>query len=62
MNSRTATNSRCPASTSTTRSGVASIAWYCRFHLIAPITGYVDSKVAICIADAASSPGAMKSR
>ncbi len=62
MKSRSTMKSRCPARTSTTRSGVASIAWYCRFHLMAPITGYVDSNDVICIAEAASRPGAMNSR
>ena len=47
---------------SATRSGVASIAKYWRFHLIAPRTGKLDSIAATCIATAASIPGATKSR
>ena len=43
-------------------SGVASIAKYWRFHLIAPRTGKLDSIAATCIATAASIPGATKSR
>ena len=43
-------------------SGVASIAWYSRVHLTAAITGQLHSAAAICIATAASSPGATKSR
>src|SRR4051812_5628537 len=45
-----------------TRNGVASIAWYVRIHLIAPMTGYVDSCTATCIALAANSPGARNTR
>ena len=48
---RVATYSRWPTRRSRTRSGVASIAWYWRVHLIAPRTGKLDSNVAICIAD-----------
>src|SRR4029450_7483376 len=33
-----------PARTSRTRNGDASIAWYCRVHLIALRTGQLDSK------------------
>ena len=38
------------------------IALYVRVHLIAPITGQLDSVAAVCIAAAASRPGATKSR
>ena len=48
--------------TSRTRSGVASIAWYWRSHLIADSTGQLDSNDAICIAVAAMRPGATNSR
>ena len=41
-------------------SGVAAIAKYERVHLNEPITGQVDSVVPICIAAAASRPGATK--
>ena len=41
--------------------GVASIAKYCRVHLIDPMTGHDASPVAIVIAVAASIPGATKS-
>ncbi len=44
--------------TSRTRSGVASIAWYCRVQRIAAITGQLLSNAATCIATAASMPGA----
>jgi hypothetical protein len=42
-------------------SGVASIAKYCRVHLIDPITGHDASPDATVIAVAASRPGATKS-
>ena len=38
--------------------GVASIAKYCRVHLIDPMTGHEASPEAIVIAVAASNPGA----
>ena len=41
--------------------GVASIAKYCRVHLIDPMTGHEASPEAIVIAVAASIPGATKS-
>ena len=60
--SRTAIQPRWPRSTSITRSGVASMAKYVRTHLMAPMTGYMASLAPICIAVAARSPGAMKSK
>ena len=48
--------------TSRTRNGLASIAWYCRSHLIAEKTGKVASNEASCMAVAAISPGATYSR
>ena len=59
---RKAKNAWWPSMTSRTRSGDASMAWYCRSHLIAESTGQLDSKLAICIAVAAMSPGATNSR
>ncbi len=44
--------------TSRMRSGVASIAWNCRVHLIAAMIGYADSNDAICMHAAPSIPGA----
>ena len=55
-------NAWCPIRTSPTRSGLASMAWYCRLHLIADSTGQLASNDAICIAVAARSPGATNSR
>jgi hypothetical protein len=55
---RNTTNASWPNRMSSTPSGVASIAKYCRCHLIALITGYVVSPTAVCIAFAASTPGA----
>jgi len=53
-----AIQARCPRSTSITRIGVASMAKYERYHLMAPITGYIASFAPICMAVAASNPGA----
>ncbi len=50
---------RLPTTMSLTPIGVASMAWYWRCHLIAPSTGYDASKTPVCIAVAASTPGAM---
>ncbi len=59
---RSRTNTRWPTSTSGTPSGVASIARYCRRHLMAASTANVDSLTAVCIACAARIPGATKAR
>ena len=47
---------------SRTASGVASWAKKVLCHLMAPMTGYVDSLTAIVIACAATRPGTMKAR
>ena len=62
MSMRAAMNAWCPRTMSPIRSGVASIAWYCRLHLIAESTGQLASNEASCIAVAASRPGATNSR
>ena len=62
MRSRNAIQARWPTRTSMTVSGVASMAKYVRSHLIAAMTGYMDSLPPICMAVDARSPGAMKSR
>ena len=62
MSMRAAMKAWCPRRMSRTRSGVASIAWYCRLHLIADSTGQLASNDASCIAVAASRPGATNSR
>ena len=59
---RAVMNAWWPMRMSRTRSGVASIAWYWRSHLIAESTGQLDSNVASCIAVAAMRPGATNSR
>ena len=59
---RDAMKACCANTTSRTRSGVASIAWYWRVHLIADRTGQLASNDASCIAVAASSPGATNSK
>ena len=51
-----------PETSSTTRTGVATTAWYVRSHLTPAITGYVVSLVAVCIAVARATPGATNSR
>ena len=56
--SREKTKNVWPRTTSRTRNGVASWAWNCRVHRIPAITGYDDSKAAICMHTAASIPGA----
>ena len=50
-----------PTTMSRTPTGVASMAWYCRCHLIAPSTGQAASPTPTCIAVATSIPGAMNS-
>ena len=52
------TYSRCPSSTSTTDSGVASMPAYIWFHRMYVITGYVDSPNASHIACIARMPAA----
>ena len=58
---RSAIQARCPTRTSTTPSGVASMAKYVRIHLMAPMNGYMASLPPICMAVAAINPGARKS-
>jgi hypothetical protein len=57
---RTVMKNRWPSRTSTTRSGEASWAWYCRCHLMAPSTGQADSPKPEFIAEATSTPPATK--
>ena len=59
---RRAAQTSMPATSSTTRTGVATTAWYVRSHLRPAITGKVASLAAVCIAVAGDSPGATNSR
>ena len=59
---RTPAQTRTPATSSRTRTGVATTAWYVRSHLTPALTGNVVTLAAVCIAVAATSAGATNSR
>ena len=61
-NIRAAAHASRPPTSSNTRTGVATTAWYVFTHRIPAMTGKLPSFVPICMASAAISPGATYSR
>ena len=62
MATRTAVHTMKPPYTSDAPTGVATMAWNVRTHFVPAITGHSDSPAAVCMALAASSPGATNVR